>query len=245
MSKRLAGKTALVTGGGTGIGLGVALALAREGCRVAIAGRRREPLEAACKLFDGTPPMSCHPVDVGELASVDALFHWSMATVGPLDILVNSAGVNVRKRTMAELSPEDWDKMMRINASGAFYCMRAVLPQMRAQRNGLIVNISSIAGIRSSLLGGVGYTASKFAMTGLGTTVGREEATHNIRVTNVYPGEVETPILDNRPVPVSAEHRARILQPDDVADAVLMVACLPARAHITDLVIKPTSQDFA
>ncbi len=245
MSKRLAGKTALVTGGGTGIGLGVALALAREGCRVAIAGRRREPLEAACEKFDGTPAMSCHPVDVGDLASVETLFHWSMATLGPLDILVNSAGVNVRRRTTAELSPEDWDKMMRINASGAFYCMRTVLPEMRAQHNGLIVNISSIAGIRSSLLGGVGYTASKFAMTGLGTTVGREEATNNIRVTNVYPGEVETPILDNRPVPVTAEHRARILQPDDVAAAVLMVACLPPRAHITDLVIKPTSQDFA
>lgn len=245
MSKRLAGKTALVTGGGTGIGLGVALALAHEGCRVAIAGRRREPLEAACKEFTGSPAMSCHPVDVGDLTSVETLFRWSMATLGPLDILVNSAGVNVRNRTMAELSPEDWDKMMRINASGAFYCMRAVLPEMRQQRNGLIVNISSIAGIRSSLLGGVGYTASKFAMTGLGTTVGREEATHHIRVTNVYPGEVETPILDNRPVPVSAEHRARILQPDDVAAAVLMVACLPARAHITDLVIKPTSQDFA
>jgi len=245
MSQRLAGKSALVTGGGTGIGLGVALALAREGCRVAIAGRRAEPLEAACKQCTGTPPMSCHTVDIGDLASVEELFHWSMATLGPLDILVNCAGVNVRKRTMAELEPADWDKMMRINASGAFYCMRAVLPQMRAAHRGLIVNISSIAGIRSSLLGGVGYTASKFAMTGLGTTVGREEAAHGIRVTNVYPGEVETPILDNRPVPVSAEHRARILQPDDVAAAVLMVACLPARAHVTDLVIKPTSQDFA
>lgn len=245
MSKKLSGKTALVTGGGTGIGLGVALALAEEGCRVAITGRRAEPLAAACQKFTGSPKLESHTVDVGELASVEELFRWSKEKLGPLDILVNSAGVNVRRRTMAELDPADWDKMMRINASGAFYCMRAVLPEMRERKGGLIVNISSIAGIRSSLLGGVGYTASKFAMTGLGTTVGREEAEHGIRVTNVYPGEVETPILENRPVPVSAEHRARILQPEDVAAAVLMVACLPPRAHITDLVIKPTSQDFA
>jgi NADP-dependent 3-hydroxy acid dehydrogenase YdfG len=245
MTKRLAGKIALVTGGGTGIGLGIALALAREGCRVAIAGRRQEPLEAAAREFKSEPLLVFHTVDVGELASVEKLFQWSHVALGPLDILVNSAGVNVRRRTMADLDPADWEKMMRINATGAFYCMRAVLPQMRERRNGLIVNISSIAGIRSSLLGGVGYTASKFAMSGLGTTVGREEAAHGIRVTNVYPGEVETPILDNRPMPVSAEHRARILQPDDVAAAVLMVACLPPRAHVTDLVIKPASQDFA
>ena len=116
---------------------------------------------------------------------------------------------------------------------------------MRTRHDGLIVNISSIAGIRSSLLGGLAYTASKFAMTALGTTIGREEAPHGIRVTNIYPGEVATPLLETRPVPVSAEHRARILQPDDVAAAVLMVACLPPRAHVPDLVIKPTSQDFA
>jgi NADP-dependent 3-hydroxy acid dehydrogenase YdfG len=245
MANRLAGKTALVTGGGTGIGLGVALALAEEGCRVAIAGRRREPLEAATREFKGEPRMIFQTVDIGDLASVEKLFEWSKQALGPLDILVNSAGVNVRRRTMAELSPADWDKMMQINASGTFYCLHCALPQMRERRTGLIVNISSIAGIRSSILGGVGYTASKFAMTGLGTTVGREEAEHGIRVTNIYPGEVETPILENRPVPVSAEHRTRILQPADVAAAVLMVTCLPPRAHVTDLVIKPSSQDFA
>jgi NADP-dependent 3-hydroxy acid dehydrogenase YdfG len=146
---------------------------------------------------------------------------------------------------MSELHPDDWEKMLRINCTGSFYCIRAVLPEMRKRKDGLIVNISSIAGIRSSLLGGVGYTASKFGVTGLGATVGREEAENNIRVTNIFPGEVETPILDNRPVRVTAEHRARILQPEDVAAAVLMVACLPPRANVCDLTIKPTSQDHA
>jgi len=245
MTKRLAGKTCVVTGGGTGIGLGVALALAQEGCRVAITGRRKEPLEAACKKFAGDPAIIAHPCDVGDLKSVEQLFAWAHKKLGHVDILVNSAGVNVPKRKMSELTPEDWDKMLQINCTGTFYCIRAVLPEMRARKDGLIVNISSVAGIRSSLLGGVGYTASKFGVTGLGTTVGREENEHGIRVTNIYPGEVETPILDNRPVPVSAEHRARILQPEDVAATVLMVACLPPRAHVSDLTIKPTSQDHS
>ncbi|HUY34701.1 MAG TPA: SDR family oxidoreductase [Pirellulales bacterium] len=242
---RLAGKTALVTGGGTGIGLGIALDLAHEGCRVAIAGRREAKLKEAAALFKGDVPLLVHACDVADLADVARLFAWSKGELGPLDILVNSAGVNVPRRSLAELSTDDWDTMLRVNASGAFYCMRAALPEMRQRRDGLIVNISSIAGIRSSLLGGIGYTASKFAMTAMGITAAREESQFGIRVTNIYPGEVETPILDHRPIPVSAEHRARILQPEDVAAAVVMIACLPPRAHISELVIKPTSQDFA
>ena len=241
----LSGKVALVTGGGTGIGLGIAKALAYAGCRVGISGRRPDVLKTAASGYSGPHPLATCACDVGRPEDVARLFDWAAKELGPIDILVLSAGVNVVKRTMAELSIEDWDAMLRINASGAYYCMRAVLPQMRARRDGLIVNISSIAGIRSSLLGGVGYTAAKFAMSGLGITVGREESQYNIRVTNIYPGEVETPILEKRPTPVSAEHRAKILQPEDVAQAVLMIAQLPMRAHIPELVIKPTSQDFA
>jgi NADP-dependent 3-hydroxy acid dehydrogenase YdfG len=241
---KLSGKTALVTGGATGIGLGVAVALAQEGCRVAIAGRREDKLREAAASFQGSPALSYRAADVGDLKSVESLIAWATKELGPLDILVNSAGVNVLRRTLAELSPEDWDLMMRVNATGAFYCLRSVLPQMRERRDGLIINISSIAGKRSSLLGGIGYTASKFAMTAAGVTAAREEAQYGIRVTNVYPGEVDTPILEHRPNPVSAEHRAKILKPEDVAAAVLMVACLPPRAHIPELVIKPTSQDY-
>ena len=241
---RLQGKTALVTGGGSGIGLGVAVGLAEEGCRVAITGRREDVLRQAAAAHPGSRLLA-PAADVGDAASVEALFRWTDEHLGPIDILVNSAGVNVRRRAMAELSPEDWEYILRVNASGAYYCMRAVLPSMRSRGGGLIVNISSIAGIRSSLLGGVAYTAAKFAMSALGITVGREEARHGIRVTNIYPGEVDTPILDQRPEPVSDEHKARILQPSDVAAAVVMVACLPPRANVPELVIKPASQDFA
>ncbi|MBS0209621.1 MAG: SDR family oxidoreductase [Planctomycetes bacterium] len=241
---RLSGKTAVVTGGGSGIGLAIAEALANEGCRVAIAGRDDAKLKKAASAFKGKQPLLTHAADVGDLASVERLFAWAKKELGQIDILVCSAGVNVQKRLMAELSPEDWEAMMRINATGSFYCLRTVLPEMRSRKDGLIVNISSISGKRAAILGGVGYNASKFAATALGTTVSREEGPNGIRVTNIYPGEVDTPILEQRPSPVSDEHRARILRPSDVADAVLMVACLPPRAHVAEIVIKPTWQDY-
>ena len=237
----LDGKTALVIGGGTGIGAACALALAEAGCRVAVAGRREEKLkDVAAERSD----ILTHTVDVADRASVAALIAWADEQLGQIDVMVNCAGVNVAKRSMAELAPEDWDLLMSVNATGAYNCMRAVLPQMRERKDGLIVNISSIAGKRAALLGGVAYNASKFAMTALGTTVAQEEKDNGIRITNIYPGEVETPILDNRPVPVSAEHRARILQPEDVAAAVLMVAQLPPRANVLELIIKPTTATY-
>jgi NADP-dependent 3-hydroxy acid dehydrogenase YdfG len=240
----LAEKSVLITGGGTGIGEACALAFAQAGCRVAIAGRREDKLQAAAAKGTGKHPIQIRACDASVRSQANELIAWATETLGQVDILLNSAGINIVKRKMAELAPEDWDKLMQVNATAAFNTMHAVLPQMRDRQDGLIVNISSVAGLRASLLGGVAYSASKFAMTALGTCVGLEERNHGIRVTNVYPGEVETPILDARPVPVSAEHRARILQPSDIADMIVAVAQLPPRAHVPDLVIKPTTQEF-
>lgn len=240
----LVGRTVLVTGGGTGIGAGCALALAEQGGHVAISGRREEPLTETASQFAGEPKIETHTVDVGDRESADALVDWATQTLGQIDVLIHAAGINVPKRSMEECSPDDWDKVMRINATGAYNMMHAVLPQMRERQDGLIINISSIAGARASELGGVAYSASKFAMTALTTCVANEERDRGIRVTNIYPGEVETPILDKRPVPVSAEHRARILQPEDIAAAVVMIVGLPPRAHVSDMIIKPTTQEF-
>lgn len=240
----LADKTVLITGGGTGIGAACALALAREGCRVAIAGRRMDRLKETAARIDGAPPIQTHVADVADRASVLALVEWALRKLGRIDILVQSAGINVVKRSVSELAPEDWDRILAINATGAYNCMHAVLPEMRKRQDGLIVNINSIAGLRAGLLGGVAYNASKFAMTALGRTVSQETKDVGIRVTTIYPGEVETPILEHRPVPVGAEHRARILQPEDVAEAVVMIARLAPRANVSDLVIKPTTQAF-
>jgi len=241
----LANKTALITGGGTGIGAGCALALAREGCQVAIAGRRADKLAEVAKQFEGTPAIKTHPVDVTDRASVAELFRWADKELGRVDILVNCAGVNTVKRSIHDLVPEEWDRIMAINATGAYNCIREVLPQMKARKDGLIVNINSTSGIRAGVLGGVAYSASKFAMAALGITVAQEVRELGIRITNIYPGEVDTPILEQRPVPVSAEHRARILQPEDVGAVLATIAALPPRANVSEIVIKPTIQAFS
>ncbi|MEX2138272.1 MAG: SDR family oxidoreductase [Pirellulales bacterium] len=240
----LQGKTAIVTGGATGIGRAIAHRLAQAGARVTIGGRRTVPLNEATVGFTGEQ-ISWRQCDVTDRSSVREFVQWAVEELGPLDILVNAAGANIKNRSIAEMRPEQWDELLAVNATGAYNCMLAVLPGMRERRSGLIVNISSISGLRASRLGGVAYCASKFAMAGLGTAVSLEEAQNGIRVTNIFPGEVDTPILDERPTPVTAEHRARILQPEDVAAAVLMVAELPPRAHVPELVIKPALQEFA
>jgi len=241
----LEGKTALVTGGGSGIGQATAYSLAGQGCRVAIAGRDEEKLARVTEAQPSGTPIACRRVDVADRASVNALFQWAQTELGAIDILVNSAGINIKNRSMSGMQPEQWDQMMAINATGAYNCMHAVLPQMRERHDGLIINISSIAGKRALNLGGIAYCASKFAMTALGTAVGLEEAQNGIRVTNIYPGEVDTPILQQRPEPVSQERRDAMLQPEDVAACVVTIACLPPRAHVAELVIKPIVQAYA
>lgn len=241
---RLQNKTAVVTGGGTGIGLGIAQALAGEGCRVAIAGRREEKLQQAAAAGPGADPLAYHGVDVADRQSVNELFAWAHQKLGTIDILVNAAGINIAKRTMAEMDPAQWDQVMAINVSGAYNCMHCVLPAMRERGNGLVINISSVAGKRALKLGGIAYCASKFAMTALGTAVGNEVAADGVRVTNVYPGEVNTPILENRPAPVSDERKAAMVQPEDFAELIVAIACLHPRAHVPEITLKPTVQEF-
>lgn len=235
-------KIAIVTGAGSGIGASIARSLAGGGFIVFAVGRREESLEQTVASY----PESIHarPCDVCDRQAVDELVASVVQEFGRVDCLVNSAGTNTADRTASDVSPEEWNRIFQVNATGAFNCIQAVNPPMRENGGGTIVNISSVAGKRAIPLGGVAYNASKFAMTALGTTVGEEEKGHGIRVTNIYPGEVETPILDARPVPVSAEHRARILQPEDVASAALLACTLPPRARVPELVIIPTTQSF-
>ncbi|UUO08166.1 SDR family oxidoreductase [Blastopirellula sp. J2-11] len=238
----LAEKSALVVGGGTGIGLAIAQALAEAGAKVAIAGRRFEVLEQGAA--SSSAEIHCHSVDVSDRKSVLDLFAWADQTLGKVDILVNAAGVNIKNRSMEAMTPEDWDRMMQINSTGAYNLMYAALPQMRERKDGLIINISSIAGKRAIALGGIAYAASKFAMTALGTAAGNEENKHGVRITNIYPGEVDTPLLKQRPKPVTEEHRATMLQPEDFKEVVLAICNLPPRAHVPELIVKPTTQEY-
>ena len=241
---QLAGKIVAITGGGTGIGAGIARGLAAAGCRVTIGGRRLEPLQEVASSVASEHPIRCQNIDVASPESVTSFFQTIRSEVGEVDILVNSAGINIQKRTMAEMSPEDWERVLSINASGAYRCMHEVLPAMRARKDGLVVNISSVAGKRAITLGGVVYCASKFAMTALGTAVSNEVRNEGVRITTVYPGEVNTPILDNRPTPVSQEHKDAILQPEDIASVIVSICALPPRANVPEIVIKPTIQEW-
>jgi NADP-dependent 3-hydroxy acid dehydrogenase YdfG len=235
------GLRVVVVGGGTGIGLSTAKRFSRAGASVAIGGRRLEVLNAAAA---GTT-LETHAIDVAERADVLSFFQWAREALGgEIDVLINAAGVNIKNRSMSAMSPEQWDQLLAINATGAYNCLLAVLPAMRERKQGTIVNISSVAGKRAIALGGVAYSASKFAMTALGTCVANEVAEEGVRVTNVYPGEVNTPILENRPTPVTEEHKQRILQPDDVAEMIYAVVALPPTVHVPELVIKPLSQTW-
>jgi NAD(P)-dependent dehydrogenase (short-subunit alcohol dehydrogenase family) len=240
----LRGKTALVTGGGSGIGWGVAFALAREGCRVAISGRDGKKLQQAAGRFDAQPPILTRACDVTDRTAVENLVAWAIEQLGWLDIVVNSAGVNVRKRKMCELDPVDFDRVMAINCTGFFNVLHAVLPGMRQRRDGLIVSLSSVAGKRAWPLAGPAYCASKFAATALGTAVGLEERPNGIRITSICPGEVDTPILDQRPVPLSAAERARMVHPEDIGACVVALAKLPPHVIVPELIITPTYQQY-
>jgi NADP-dependent 3-hydroxy acid dehydrogenase YdfG len=242
---RLDEKVAVVTGGGTGAGAAIARRFAEAGAQVVIVGRREDRLKATCDEIKAATLVRYAVADVADREQVERLAGKVMAEHGQIDILVNNAGVNIVARRLAELSPEDWDDLMRVNATGAFNMIHAVLPQMRARRDGVIISISSIAGIRPSALGGAAYSASKHALTALTKVVNLEENGNGIRATAIAPGEINTPLLDQRPLPVSEEQRARMLQPDDIAATVLFVATLPTRVCVPELVVVPLGQGFA
>ncbi len=238
-------QTALITGAGSGMGAAIAVNLAQAGLRVALVGRDRSKLQRTREqLGDQAAKARMAPCDVTDRAAVGTLVEQVLAEFGSIDILVCNAGVNVVKRSVAELDPDDWDRIVATNLTGAFNLVHFVLPAMRKQGRGLVIQISSIAGVRASLLGGIAYSASKFGQSALGICLGREARSWGIKSSVIYPGEVNTPILDARPVPVPPERRAAVVQPEDVAAAVRFLAELPARASVPELVITPAVDEF-
>ena len=243
-NETLIGKNVLLIGGGSGIGEAAALLLAKHGARVVIAGRRIENLNSTISKSDVPENISAIEADVTVRCSLDELFTRFDNEIGALDFLVHAAGINIAMRSMQELEPEEWDRLIEINLTGSYNVMRLTLDRMRPRKKGLVILINSVAGRRSVPLGGIGYNASKFGLSGLGMGVAEEEKENGIRVSNIYPGEVNTPILDNRKEPPNQEHRESILQPKDLATVILQLCQLPDRVHIPELVIKPAKQSF-
>lgn len=237
----LAGKAVLITGGGSGVGAAAARLFVAAGAKVAIAGRDLAKLQ---KVSVGLAGVSCHACDVTEADQVATLIATVTQTLGRIDILVNNAGTNLKARKMRELSLEDWNRLIGTNLNGAFYCIKAVLPQMIERKDGVIVNVNSVSGKRPYPLAGAGYAAGKFGLHALAGCLANEELESGIRISSIYPGEIDTPILNERPNPISEEWRAKILQPEDVANAILFVASLPRHVSIPELIIKPTAQGY-
>jgi NADP-dependent 3-hydroxy acid dehydrogenase YdfG len=240
----LKGKVAWITGGGSGIGLAGALELARAGAHVVISGRTAATNASALKQVQALGSAEVLQLEVSDKKAVAKAAADILRRHRRIDILINSAGINLGKRNLNNMSAEGWDEVVAINQNGLFYCCHAVLPAMREQKDGLVINVSSWAGRNPSTLTGPAYNATKRAVIALTESINAEECVNGIRATSVLPGEVATPILEKRPVPPTKEDRARMLQPEDLGQTLLYLANLPPRACVNELIITPTWNRF-
>jgi len=234
-------RVAWVTGGGSGIGEAGAEALAADGWTVVVSGRRKDALDAVvAKIGKTGGKAEAIVLDVSQKADVNKAADQILATHGRIDLLVNSAGVNVPKRSWADMELEGWDKLVEINLNGVLYCMRAVLPAMRKQKDGCIINVASWAGRHVSKMPGPAYTTTKHAVLALTHSFNMDECANGLRACCLSPGEVATPILKLRPQVPSEEEQAKMLQPEDLGRTIAFVASMPPRVCINEILISPT-----
>jgi len=234
----LSNKVAWITGAGTGIGEASAHALAAAGMNVVLSGRRSDLLDSLAGEIGERATTA--PLDVSDQSAVAAVAEKLIADFGRIDVLVNSAGINVKERNWHNVTLEDWNRIIRIDLDGAFYCAKAVLDKMIDQGDGLIINISSWAGRFVSVVTGPAYTAAKHGMNAMTESLNMEAGIHGVRACAICPGEVATPILDNRPIPVTDEDRAQMVQSEDCGEIVRFIAELPAHVCINELTVSPT-----
>lgn len=245
MTGGLAGKVAWVTGGGTGIGRAGALALAEAGCTVVVSGRSQATLEETATLVrKAGGGVAIQELDVADKAAVARVAAAIEEGHGRIDILVNSAGTNIRSRRWGEITTEGWEEVVRTNLDGMFYCCHAVLPGMRQRGDGIVINISSWFGKFVNPLAGPGYTASKFGAVALTESINIEDGLLGVRACVICPAEVATPILLKRPAVPPQDEQDRMLQEEDLGRTIAFVAAMPARACVNEIIISPTYNRF-
>ncbi len=237
----LKNKTIIVTGASSGFGEAIAIACAAEGARVSLVARRAEMLEAVAETAReaGGKALVC-PADVSDDDQILAAIEKTRAAFGPIDVLVNNAGTNFAARSIGETSAEQWRELMDINLTSAFVFTRAVLPEMKARGDGLIINLASRAGMFPSLGAGVAYSASKIGMEALNDVTNEEGNAHGVRACLFNPGAGNTPIIDRRPVKFSQEQKMKMIQSEDIAATVVFIASLPPRVNIDLVSMMPT-----
>lgn len=238
MTTSLSGKVALVTGAGRGIGAAVSRQLAAAGARVALVSRTESDLSALVAAL-GAARVLALPGDVADENAVTNMFERTEAVLGPLDILVNNAGIPTRRPTqVADYATDDFDRILDVNLRGAFFCAREAARRMRERRSGTIVNIGSISGIRAAP-DVLPYSIAKFGIEALTQTLIAENTQYGIKCHEVCPGVTNSSIWDRKEVPLPADVRARMLEPDDVAEVVLFLLQLPHRVRIDRVVLTP------
>jgi len=235
------GKIAWVTGAGTGIGRAGAIALAEAGAKVVLSGRRVAQLEAvASRIVDAGGSAEIEALDIVDAKAVDAAVGRMVESHGRLDMLINSAGLNLPNRRWRDITNEAWNKIIDVDLNGAFNVSYAALKIMREQRDGLIVNVSSMASQRVGGVSGIAYTSAKHALNAMSESINHENCHLGIRACALCPGEVATEILDLRPAPPSAEERARMVQEEDVGATILFIAQMPPHVCLNEIHITPT-----
>jgi serine 3-dehydrogenase len=240
MGVKLTDQVVLVVGASSGIGRETAILFAREGARVMAAARRKDRLRTLQQeLAEQDIAIQIAIADASSVADMDGLAKHTRDRMGGIDILVYNTGTNVKDRAMSRLTPEIWDRMISVNLNGAYYATQAVLPSMRARGSGHLIYVASISAIVPDV-SGAAYQASKRGLLAMAHAIRVEEKENGIRTCVICPGLVDTEILENRPVKPPAEMLAKALQPGDVAEAILAVAKLPARAVVPELQLLPT-----
>jgi len=235
--KALSGQVAVVTGAGRGIGAAIARRLANLGASVVLCGRSMKPLqETASQITAADGQAKVMQCDVSSLESVQALARFVEQNFGRTDILVNNAGVGSFAAPLHELTPEDWEKVLNTNLRGVFYCIRSFAPMMIRAKTGHIVNISSLAG-KNALPNGAAYAASKWGLNGLTYSVAEELRRHNIRVSIVCPGSVDTELS-----PHAGKDPNKMLQSDDVAHVVAMLVTQAPQSFASEVLLRPTQK---
>lgn len=237
----LTGRVAWITGAGSGMGRATALRFATEGARVALLGiPALDVAVVAGEIAESGGEARAEALDVTDRAAVGLVSRRLLADWGPADVLVNCAGVVADRRNFHNITPAEWDQVLGVNLTGTHNLCAAALPGMRTRRSGTILNIASMGGKEAYPVAGPAYTASKFGVVGYTHAIAAEEAQHGIRACVVCPGEVNTPILERRPVPVPQAERERMIQPDDIAAMLAFLAAFPQHVNVTEVQLWPT-----
>jgi len=233
----LAGQVALVTGAGRGIGAAIACRLAALGATAVLCGRTQSTLDATARtILDAGGKVEVIPCDVTVLHQLEYTAARVDTTYGRLDILVNNAGVARFTEPLHTLLPEDWDRILNTNLRGVYFAIRAFAPLMIRAYGGHIINISSLSG-KNALPNGAAYAASKWGLNGLTYSVAEELRGHNIRVSVICPGSVETELS-----PHAGKDPNKMLQPDDVAHAVAALVTQATRSFMSEILLRPTQK---